>query len=134
MGFKNPILIGVDIVSIDRISKNIDNTHKKFINRVYTKNEIDYCNSKVNISHHFAGRLAGKEAIIKALKISWGDGIGWRDIEILNDKNGIPEIVFHGEAKKIVNERNIKDIQISISHEKNYAVAFAIMTEGKKDE
>lgn len=123
MDLMNSISIGVDIVSIKRISKNIDD---KFINRIYTKDEIIYCQNKENTSHYFAGRLAGKEAVSKALKMSWEKGVNWKDIEIINEENGIPRVVLHGEAKKVANERKIKNIQLSISHENEYAIAFAI--------
>ena len=134
MGLIDSISIGIDIVSTERISKNINDLNNKFINRVYTKDEINYCKSKENKTHHFAGRLAGKEAVSKALKMSWEKGINWRDIEIANEKNGIPKVILHGEAKKVAAERNTKDIQISISHEKDYAVAFAVTIGDKKNE
>jgi len=116
------ISIGVDIVSIDRIKNDID---EKFLKRVYSNDETVYCNSKENPSNHFAGRLAGKEAVCKALKITWVTGINWKDIEIINN-NDIPEVILHGEAKKVAEEKKIKNILISISHEKDYAIAFVI--------
>ena len=134
MDLIDSISIGVDIVYIGRISKNIDDGNDRFINRVYTKDEINFCKNKKNISHHFAGRLAGKEAVSKALKLSWEVGINWKDIEIINEKNGIPRVVLYGEAKKVANERKIKNIRISISHEKEYAIAFAVTTGDKKNE
>ncbi len=134
MDFMDFISIGVDIVDIGRISKNIDDINDRFINRVYTKDEINYCKNKKNNSHYFAGRLAGKEAVSKALKMSWEGGINWKDIEIINEENGIPRVVLHGEAKKVANERKIKNIRISISHEKEYAIAFAVTTGDKKNE
>ena len=78
--------------------------------------------------------MAGKEAVSKALKMSWEGGINWKDIEIINEKNGIPRVVLHGEAKKVANARKIKNIRISISHEKEYAIAFAVTTGDKKNE
>lgn len=119
------ISIGVDIVSIERISKNIDDVNDRFINRVYTKNEIKYCKNKNNFSHHFAGKFACKEAVCKSLKIPRENGINWKDIEILNKEN-IPEVKLHGEAEKIAIERKITNIKISLSHEKDYAVAFVV--------
>lgn len=130
MDLIDSISIGVDIVNIGRISKNIDDINERFIKRVYTEDEINYCKNKKNLSHHFAGRLAGKEAVSKALKMSWERGINWKDIEIINEENGTPRVMLHGEAKKVANERKIKNIRISISHEKEYAIAFAI-TVGK---
>lgn len=117
------ISVGVDLVDISRISKKFKN--KKFIERIYTPVEIKYCESKNNASQHFAGRLAGKEAVGKALKISWPSGINWKDIEVISDHD-IPQVVLYGEAKKTAEEKKITNIQISISHEKDYAVAFVI--------
>ena len=119
------ISIGVDIVSIERISNNIK-TSDSFVNRVFTKSEIEYCNGKENVFHHFAGRFAGKEAVSKALKIPWEKGTNWKDIEILDD-DGIPRVVLYGEAKEIAKKGKIENILISISHEKDYAVAFALV-------
>jgi holo-[acyl-carrier protein] synthase len=132
MSLMDAVSIGVDIVSVNRISKNIDDNKDIFINRVYTKDEIEYCKSKKNYFERFAGRLAGKEAVSKALKMTWEQGINWKDIEILNSTNDIPKVILHGHAKRIASELNIKDIQISISHENDYAVAFVILLEGKE--
>ena len=126
MDLIDSISIGVDIVDIGRISKNIDDINDRFIKRVYTKDEIKYCKNKKNISHHFAGKLAGKEAVSKALKMSWDKGVNWKDIEIINEENDIPSVVLHGEAKKVANKRKIKNIQLSISHENEYSIAFAM--------
>ena len=124
------ISIGIDIVHIERISKNIDDVKNRFINRVYTKDEINYCMNRKNFSHHFAGRLAGKEAVSKALRLSWEEGLNLKDIEIINEEHGIPKVMLHGKIKKIANERKIRNIKISISHEKDYAVAFAVTIMG----
>jgi holo-[acyl-carrier protein] synthase len=118
------VSIGVDIVNITRMSKNIDKPN--FINRVFTKYEIDYCKNKNNILHHYAGRFAGKEAVFKALKMSNNKGLHWKDIEIICEETGLPMIILHGDAKKLAAEKKITNIQISISHEKDYAVAFVI--------
>lgn len=133
MGLMDSISIGVDIVSTDRISKNLDKSNERFINRIYTKEEINYCRSKQNIVYHFAGKMACKEAVSKALNINWENGINWKDIEIINEKNGVPKVLLHGEAKKVAYEKKVKEIQISISHEKDYAVAFAITIEDGKN-
>ena len=126
--------IGVDIVDIDRVSKYIKSVDDRFINRVFTKDEIKYCKSKENTAVHFAGKLAGKEAVSKALKISWDKGINWKNIEILNEENGSPKVLLYGYLKEIADKRKIKNIQISISHEKQYAVAFVLVIGRKEDE
>jgi holo-[acyl-carrier protein] synthase len=123
MDVMDSVSVGVDIVSIKRISKNLDD---RFIQRVYTTGEIQFCKTKINASHQFAGRLAGKEAVSKALKMTWEKGINWKDIEIVSNETNIPEVVLHGEAKVVATKRKIKNIQLSISHEQDYAIACAI--------
>lgn len=115
------ITCGTDIIEIERIKTSIENLGEKFLNRVFTKNEIEYCESKNKQKYqHYAARFAAKEAAFKALswKIEDKYNIKWTDFEILNDEQGRPCI-------KIINIDlcDIENIDISISHCKNYAVA-----------
>lgn len=114
---------GVDIIEIERIKNSIEETDGRFCERVYTKNEIDYCESKkVQKFQHYAARFAAKEAVFKAISSVLKNkyDISWTDIEILNDDTGRPYV-------NILNP-NIKnsDIDISISHCKEYAVASVV--------
>jgi len=118
----NNLFIGTDIVEIERIKITIDKYGLKFIEKIYTPREIKYCQNKENCYPHFAGRFAAKESIKKAIfssKIT--NQIDFKSIEILNDSHGVP-VVKMNEALKI------KNPQLSISHEKKYAVAFALFT------
>jgi phosphopantetheine--protein transferase-like protein len=126
MNLIDSISIGVDIVSVDRISNNAKDTNSGFIKRIYTQKEVDFIRNKENISQYFAGRLAAKEAVCKALKLDWSGGINWKDIEILSGDDSIPVVRLHGHAKKVADERKITNILLSISHEKDYAIAFAV--------
>lgn len=95
---------------------------KKFLERVFTKKEIEYCESKKAQKYqHYAARFAAKEATFKAISWKLKDKyeISWKDIEVENDKQGRPNINLIG-----VDLENIEDIDISISHCKNYAVAY----------
>ena len=113
---------GVDIVDIDRIKSSIEKYQDKFLSKVFNKEEQDYCNSKSNPFIHFSGRFAAKEAVMKAIFCSKKlSSIGFRDILIINDKNGVPIVFIHGHPEKSIN--------ISISHTNNQAVAFAILKE-----
>ena len=117
----NNLFIGTDIVEIERIKNSIDKYGLKFIEKIYTPREIKYCQNKENCYPHFAGRFAAKESIKKAIfssKII--KQIDFKSIEILNDSHGVP-IVKMNKALKI------KNPQLSISHEKKYAVAFALL-------
>ncbi|MCI8361751.1 MAG: holo-ACP synthase [Clostridia bacterium] len=115
------ITCGTDIIEVNRIKKAIETKKGKFLNEIYTKNEIEYCESKnVNKFEHYAARFAAKEAIFKAISPLLNNkyDITWLDIEILNDKQGRPYANLNKEKidKKI-------QIDISISHIKEYAIA-----------
>lgn len=119
------IRTGVDIIEIDRVKKCIEETEGKFCDRVYTKKEIEYCeNKKTQKYQHYAARFAAKEAVFKAISLEIKNkyDINWNDIEILNDENGRPYV-------NILNQDiRAEDIDISISHCKEYAVASVIFT------
>ncbi|QGJ69423.1 Holo-[acyl-carrier-protein] synthase [Planctomycetales bacterium 10988] len=122
-----PVLgIGTDIIECERIAGMIEKHGELFINRVYTVKEACYCQSRKQGTQHFAGRWAAKEAILKALGTGWRRGITWRDMEILKRHEGGPYVQLHGRALEVSREMGIEEIQITISHCKAYATAFAI--------
>ena len=115
------ITCGTDIIEIKRIKESIEDLGDKFIERVYTDKEIEYCESKRNQKYqHYAARFAAKEAGFKAIssKLNNKYDIGWKNIEIINDKNGRPHINFLD-----IQIKEIEEIDISISHCKEYATA-----------
>ena len=112
---------GTDIIEIDRIKDSIEKLGNPFLERVFTKKEIDYCESKNKQKYqHYAARFAAKEAVFKALSENIKDkfSVSWKDFEVVNDEQGRPKLNVYN-----VNLDNIEDIDISISHCKNYAVA-----------
>jgi holo-[acyl-carrier protein] synthase len=121
----NLIGIGTDIIECERIDRMIQRHGSHFVDRVFTTQEIQYCTDRKSSDQHFAGRWAAKEAVLKALGTGWVSGIAWTDVEIVNQSSGKPQIKLHGGAKKIANEKKITEIQISISHCKSHAIAFA---------
>ena len=115
------ITCGTDIIEIDRIQKLIDEDNSNFINKIYTENEIKYCESKNMVKYqHYAARFAAKEAIFKAIsdKLNNKFDISWKDAEIVNDENGRPKIHF---INKEIN--GLDSIEISISHCRDFATA-----------
>jgi holo-[acyl-carrier protein] synthase len=114
------IKCGIDIIEIVRVQQSIEDTNGKFIERVYTAKEIEYCESKKNVKYqHYAARFAAKEAFFKAVSECFPKyEITWQDIEITNDVNGRPQVKL---LKNVI--PNIESIDISISHCKEYAVA-----------
>lgn len=112
---------GTDIIEIDRVKDSIEKLGNPFLDRVFTKKEIDYCESKNKQKYqHYAARFAAKEAVFKALSENIKDkfSVSWKDFEVVNDEQGRPKLNVYN-----VNLDNIEDIDISISHCKNYAVA-----------
>ena len=115
------ILIGTDIVEVDRVKENIIKYENHFLDKIYTKNEIDYCESKnTQKFQSYAVRFAAKEAIYKALSDYIKDTYTWKDFEVLNDSNGRPIVKVHLKLE------NLEDIDISLSHCKEYAVAYVM--------
>ena len=122
---KMKITCGTDIIEIERVKESIENLGEKFLERVYTKKEIEYCESKKKQKYqHYAARFAAKEALFKAISWKLEDKyeICWKDIEVLNNNQGRPELKLIG-----VDLKNIENIDISISHCKNYAVANVVV-------
>ena len=123
------IFCGTDIIEIDRIKSSIEENGDNFLNRIYTKKEIEYCESKKNAKYqHYSARFAAKEAVFKALSQLLKDKyeISWLDIEIINLENGKPTVTL---LKKL---ENIDYIELSISHSRDYAVAMALVKTNKE--
>ncbi|MBI4431916.1 MAG: holo-ACP synthase [Candidatus Omnitrophica bacterium] len=119
--------IGIDIVEIARLERASRKWGKTFLNKVYTPKEIHYARSKRFPEQHLAARFAAKEAIFKALGEVERDFVGWKNIEILNDAYGKPEVHWHGRAEMARKKRRLKGAVVSLSHTKNYAVASAML-------
>ena len=127
----NPVLgIGTDIVECLRIAQMIDRHAELFLQRVYTEQEIRYCQSRKQATQHFAGRWAAKEAALKALGTGWVRGISWRDVEVVNDGGGRPSIVLRGGACDVAKRQGVGELLISISHCRSHATAYALATAG----
>lgn len=117
--------IGIDIIEIDRIKDSLDKFGEKFLSKIYTKKEIDYCNSKSNKYQHFAARFAAKEAVYKALTTGWEKGSNWQSIEITNESNGMPVVKLNGKLASFLSDG--KNLKISLSHSRDYVTCVAII-------
>lgn len=117
--------IGTDILAIKRIRTIIENNaNDAFVKKTFTKSEIDLSQTRHDPVMFFATRFAGKEAVFKALHIS--EEIRLNEIEILEADAGRPFVVLHGKIKDIAEKKGIAFIEISLSYETDYAVAFAV--------
>lgn len=118
--------LGTDIVEIVRIGRMVERHGELFLNRVFTADEIQYCQRRRECYQHFAGRWAGKEAVMKTLGTGFIRGISWQDIEILSHRSGQPYVTLHGTAGEYARNLGIADVLITISHCRTYATATAI--------
>lgn len=119
------ITCGVDIIEIERIRDSIENLGEKFLKRVFTDKEIEYCESKKGQKYqHYAARFAAKEAALKAISEKLDDkySVCWRDFEVINNIQGKPQINLLN-----INTEKIESIDISISHCKLYATANVVV-------
>lgn len=122
------IFCGVDIIEIDRIKNSMETIGVAFRDKVFTESEIKYCEEKKAVRFKsYAARFAAKEAVSKAFGTGISGGIGWKDIEVLNDENGKPYVVLSGKGKEKYHELNAVCISLSLSHSENYAVAYAVI-------
>ncbi|MBR84622.1 MAG: holo-[acyl-carrier-protein] synthase [Euryarchaeota archaeon] len=114
---------GVDIIEIPRIKQVLDRYGQRFLKRVFTPQEIDYCRGR---APNLAGRFAAKEATMKALGTGVR-GVGWKDIEVVRADSGAPSVKLHGRAATRAERLQVTEISLSISHSREYAVAFVVV-------
>ena len=117
---------GIDIIEIDRIKKSLERYSPRFENKVFTDEEINYCQSQADPGKHFAARFAVKEAVSKSLGTGISNDVGFKDIEVVNNESGKPTVKMAGRGKLLFEKLNLKSIHISISHDRHYAIAHAI--------
>lgn len=124
------IFCGTDIISVARIKNSITELGETFIKRIYTDEEINYCESKRMCKFQsYAARFAAKEAMYKALSPESADNVSWHDLEIVKKKNGKPVAKLSGRLKDEADKKGIsdEDIDISLSHDDSYAIATVVI-------
>ncbi len=118
--------LGVDIAEVPRIKAAIERHGQPFLRRVFTPNEIEYCERFKNKFERYAGRFAAKEATMKALGTGWRRGVRWVDLEVAREQSGRPSMALAGEAAKIAAQLGVKHISLSITHTEAQALAQVI--------
>ena len=121
--------IGCDIIEIERIARAIK--RESFIQRVFTAKEAAYCQSRgQQAAASFAARFAAKEAVLKALGTGLREG-SLQEIAVANDALGKPLVQLSGHFSALSRQLGVKNIQISLSHSRDFAVAYVIMEDDK---
>src|ERR1700740_1019254 len=118
--------MGIDIAEVKRIESVIESQRERFLRRVYTLDEVAYCEQFKNKFERYAGRFAAKEAVMKALGTGWSRGVRWVDVEGVRERGGRPTIKLAGEAANVAGRLHVKNIAVSITHTAEQAFAQVI--------
>lgn len=121
-----PAGIGVDMLEIARMERVIKR-RPSFLKRVFTDEERAYCDACARPAEHYAARFAAREAVLKALGTGFAEGIGIKDVSVVNDASGRPLAVLSGRAAEIATEQGVQEIALSLSHTRDVAVANAVL-------
>ena len=127
MGINMIFGIGTDLVEVSRVEKILQKWGEKFIKKVYSQNEIEYCEKKAFPSIHYAARFAAKESFLKSLGIGLGMGVKLQDIEVINNQQGSPVLIVHERIRARLDKLGINALHISITHTREHAQAIVIL-------
>ena len=122
--------IGIDLVRIGRFEHAMARYGGRFLDRLFTRAERERFRRHPFPGPHLAARFAAKEAAFKALRTGWGQGVAWRDVEIVGGGRGPSSLVFSGRALDAAVRLGIRQTLVSLTHDGDYAVAFVIATDG----
>ncbi len=119
--------IGIDLVEVNRIKSSLVKFGNRFLDKIFTEKEIEYCEKRINKVQEYAIRFTAKEAFFKAIGIGWRKGLTWKDIEVANDELGKPYLILKGRAKEFTEKMYISNIQVSLSHTWQTATGIVIL-------
>ena len=117
---------GIDIINVERLERAVTRYGERFIRKVFTDAETAYSGNRVRRFEHLAARFAAKEAVLKALGTGVARGALLRDVEVINNAAGKPEVMLHGATRRLAEERGVARLHLSLSHTDRLAVAQAI--------
>jgi len=118
---------GIDLVEIARFRKVIDRLKDRFVMRVFTPGEQQFCNEHRDPVPHFAVRFAAKEAAFKALGTGWAKGVTWLDVEVQRQRQDAPTMALYGEAQRLSAALGAHSVHLSLSHTDQWAIAMVIL-------
>jgi holo-[acyl-carrier protein] synthase len=118
--------IGVDTIELERIARVYRRYNERFLDRIFAPEERAYALRYKDPVPRLAARFAAKEACMKALGTGWNFGVRWRDIVVVNDQGGKPELKLHGRAKTFFEQLSANRIHLSITHSREHATAIVV--------
>ena len=119
--------VGTDIIECARIAKVFERQKDRFLKRVYTEGEQEYCLKMKNPVPHLAARFAAKEAVSKCFTTGIGDALGWKSVEIIKGEREEPIIRLDEKGQALLKKLGGRDVLVSLSHTENYGLAFAVI-------
>jgi holo-[acyl-carrier protein] synthase len=122
---------GIDLTEIERIQEAMDRYGSRFLDRIYTAGEQEYCLRKRNSAESFAARFAAKEAGAKALGTGISRGVTWKEIEVVRERGGRPALKFHGRAAEMAQRLGVRNAALSLTHTGDLAMASVVVEDGR---
>lgn len=122
--------LGLDLVEVERLRAVIARQGDRFLRRVFTEGEREYCSAKSEPAVFYAARFAAKEAVSKAFGTGIGATIGWLDIEVLRNVSGAPEILLTGKGAELAESRGVVRVLLSLTHTGGMAAASVVLQAG----
>lgn len=119
--------VGVDICSVPRLAALRARYGRRFLDRVFTAIEQERCGEGPAADERYAARFAAKEALMKAVGVGWSNGLNFHDIEVRTEDTGQPRLTLTGQASRKIEELGVSALHLSLSHERDAAVAFVIL-------
>jgi holo-[acyl-carrier protein] synthase len=123
---------GIDLVEVGRIQHSVERYGARFLNRIFTGAEQEYCLRKRSAAESFAARFAAKEATAKALGTGISRGVHWLEIEVVREPGGKPGVVFHGNAARIASGLGVERAALSLTHTAALAMASVLLEDGNR--
>ena len=122
----NTLALGLDLVEVDRIRGLLQRTGDAFKQKIFTAEEVAYCDANADPAIHYAARWAAKEAVAKALGTGFSDGVSWADIAVQRQPNGAPQIHLSGRAAALAAALGIQKWLLALTHTHTTAAASAV--------
>lgn len=119
--------IGVDMINVARVEQAVERWGHRFLERIFTEAEIERCEKRARPAQCLALRFAAKEAFAKALGLGMREGLRWRDIEVVQDHLGKPDLLLHNQAQKLLVARDARRTWLSLSDERESAIAVVVL-------
>ena len=127
--------VGIDLTQMPRLRRVVARWDERFLQRVFTEQEIAYCRRRRDPIPHFAARFAAKEATLKALGTGLSMGVNWRELEVRRERGQAPTMVLTGRCRAIAEAKGGRRVLLSLSHDGDYAMAQAMLLgDGPDDE